>query len=85
MTDRLVAQPVDSFDGSEIAMYTFGDGDATPLLVCNAVGADLSMWRRALIDVERARRVVTWDHRGLHESGPPATPRLDAGAHAEDA
>jgi pimeloyl-ACP methyl ester carboxylesterase len=28
---------------------------------------------------------VAWDHRGLHASGPPASDRLDASAHAEDA
>jgi 3-oxoadipate enol-lactonase len=29
--------------------------------------------------------VITWDHRGLHESGPPNSERVDAGAQAEDA
>jgi pimeloyl-ACP methyl ester carboxylesterase len=35
--------------------------------------------------VGRERKIITWDLRGLHESGDPATDRLDAGAQAEDA
>lgn len=85
MTAAPEPEIVTSFDGSEIASYRFGEGDAPPLLVCNAVGADLSMWRRALVDVERERHIVTWDHRGLHSSGPPRSERLDAGTQAEDA
>jgi pimeloyl-ACP methyl ester carboxylesterase len=54
-------------------------------LISNGVGANLAAWRRVLVDLERDRPIVTWDHRGLLGSGPPATDRLDPGAHAEDA
>jgi pimeloyl-ACP methyl ester carboxylesterase len=43
------------------------------------------MWRHALIDLERERPLVTWDHRGLYESSPPPSDRYGPGAHAEDA
>jgi pimeloyl-ACP methyl ester carboxylesterase len=76
---------VPSFDGSQIAVRRFGKGDLMPLLIVNAVGADLSVWSKALIDIAREREVVTWDHRGLHDSGPLQSDRIDAGAHAEDA
>ena len=76
---------IDSFDGTKIAVRHMGEGDATPLLVANAIGANLAPWRKALIDVVRERPVVTWDHRGLHGSGPPASQRNEASAHAEDA
>ncbi|MFN2594136.1 MAG: alpha/beta fold hydrolase [Actinomycetota bacterium] len=88
MTQALEPELVPSFDGSEIAAYSFGEdaGDhKAPVLICNAVGADLSMWRRSVVDLQRERRIVAWDHRGLHASGPPASDRLDAGAQAEDA
>ena len=74
-----------SFDGTLLAARTSGAGNATPLLICNGVGANLAPWRRALVDVERERRVLSWDLRGLLGSGPPASNRLDPGAHSEDA
>jgi 3-oxoadipate enol-lactonase len=76
---------VQSFDGTRIASRVMGEGDLTPLLVANAVGANLSIWRRTLLDVARERRIVTWDHRGLLSSGAPESERIDPGAQAEDA
>ena len=73
-----------SFDGTILNAYRFGGGEEMPLLIVNGIGANLSAWRRVVIDV-KDRIVVTWDHRGLHGSGPPASERIDAGAHAEDA
>ncbi len=78
-------QHITSFDGTRIAARVMGEGDLTPLLVVNAVGANLSIWRRALIDVARQRRIITWDHRGLYESEKPVSDRIDPGAQAEDA
>ena len=74
-----------SFDGTLLATRRTGEGTATPLLVCNAVGANSAPWKKILVDLERDRPVMTWDHRGLLGSGPPATDRLDPGAQAEDA
>lgn len=88
MTDPSLAHEpvlVGSFDGTEIAVRVMGDGDGVPLLVANGIGANLAIWKRALIDVVRQRPVVTWDHRGLLSSLPPASDRLDPGAQAEDA
>ncbi len=76
---------IESFDGTAIAVTRFGDGEGLPLLVSNAVGANLAAWRRSLVDVARQRPIVMWDHRGLFGSGPPASHRIDPGAHAEDA
>ncbi|HET7481325.1 MAG TPA: alpha/beta hydrolase [Actinomycetota bacterium] len=74
-----------SFDGTLLATRSTGEGAALPLLVCNAVGANLAPWRKALVDVERDRTILSWDMRGLLGSGHPASDRLDPGAHAEDA
>lgn len=76
---------IPSFDRTLLAGRRMGVAAATPLLVSNAVGANLAAWRRVLIDVVREREVVTWDLRGLHESEPPRSQRLDPSAHAEDA
>jgi pimeloyl-ACP methyl ester carboxylesterase len=73
-----------SFDGTMIAVRDMGAG-GTPLLIVTAVGAGLSVWHRSLQSIAGDRRVVSWDLRGLFQSGLPASGRLDAGAHALDA
>lgn len=75
---------ITSFDGTDIAARCEGDGDGTPLVIANAIGADLVVWRQALGAVPGDRPVVTWDLRGLGDSGPPASDRRDPGAHAQD-
>lgn len=74
-----------SFDETLISARRMGAADGVPLLLCNAVGATFAIFRRAMIDIAPERPVVTWDHRGLHGSGLPASERIDPGAHAEDA
>ncbi|MDQ3957433.1 MAG: alpha/beta hydrolase [Actinomycetota bacterium] len=76
---------VRSFDGTLLAVRAMGQGDGLPLLLANGIGANLAVWRRSLYDVAAERQIVTWDHRGLFASKPPASDRLDAAAHAEDA
>jgi 3-oxoadipate enol-lactonase len=80
------AELVRSLDGTFVAGRALSDaGDGPPILVANAVGADLSLWRRALADVARTSVIVTWDHRGLGASGAPASNRMDPETHADDA
>ncbi|MDQ3981077.1 MAG: alpha/beta hydrolase [Actinomycetota bacterium] len=74
-----------SFDGTSLAVRAMGVGDGLPLLIANGIGANLAVWRRTLYDLASERPIVTWDHRGLFESKPPASDRRDAAAHAEDA
>lgn len=76
---------VRSFDGTLLSVRVMGEGDETPLLVANGIGANFAIWRRSLVDVARTRTIVTWDHRGTFESAQPASERIDPGAHAEDA
>jgi pimeloyl-ACP methyl ester carboxylesterase len=80
-----IPELVPSFDGTSIAVRRLGSGDGTPLLIANAVGANLAVWRRVLPALLSDRRAVAWDLRGLLESGEPASDRIDPGAHAEDA
>lgn len=74
-----------SFDDTDIAAMWFGGGTGAPLLIANAVGANTAAWRRVLTGIVADRPALTWDHRGLLDSGPPRTERIDPGAHAEDA
>jgi 3-oxoadipate enol-lactonase len=87
MTALAIEDPelIPSFDHTPIAVRRSGAVDGLPVLVVPAVGATMVVWRRALVDVGRERPVISWDLRGLHGSGTPASDRLDAGAHAEDA
>lgn len=87
MTASLEHEPrfIGSFDGTMLAVRSLGNRELPPLLLVPSVGSNLAPWRRALPRLLEDHHVVTWDLRGLHESGPPVTNRLDAGAHAEDA
>lgn len=76
---------VTSFDGTRLAARHMDGGDGLPLLVANGIGANLAIWRASLVDVVRTRPVVTWDQRGMYDSDPPASDRIDSGAQAEDA
>lgn len=83
--EERVTDLVRSFDGTSIAVRAAGPDSATPLLVANALGATPQVWDKALVDIARERKMLLWDHRGLFDSGPPASDRIDPGAHAEDA
>lgn len=87
MTGLRIEEPelVPSFDSTILAVRRSGRGDGLPVVVVPGIGATMVAWARALVDVGRERPVLSWDLRGLHESGPPESDRLDAGAHAEDA
>ncbi len=76
---------VRSFDRTVLAARKMRDGTKTPVLIANAVGANLAAWRRVLIEIEHDRPIIAWDMRGMHESNPPESDRMDPGAHAEDA
>ena len=75
---------VNSFDLSLIAARRMGADEGTPLLIASAVGANLAVWKRTLLNLARARPIVTWDLRGLGDSGSARSQRVDASAHAED-
>ncbi|MBW3609867.1 MAG: alpha/beta hydrolase [Actinobacteria bacterium] len=76
---------VESFDGTQIAGYRLPGPGGPPILLVNAIGPDLSAWRRVIDEVAAQRPLLAWDYRGLHRSAEPLSPRLDAVAHAKDA
>ena len=76
---------VRSFDETLLAARKLSEGDETPLLIVNGVGANLAPWRKPLVDIVRERTVIAWDHRGLLDSPVPTSERRDPGTHAEDA
>ena len=78
---------VRSFDGSMIATRRLSNTEeGTPLLIVERSGGRRSpRGARSSSIVARDRRIFTWDHRGLLDSGPPNSDHLDPGAQAEDA
>ncbi len=83
---KLETATVRSFDSTAIEARRYGDPSQPAILIVNGIGAALGMWRLVLPRlVEAGSSVVMWDYRGLGDSGPPASDRIDPGAHAEDA
>lgn len=77
-------QLISSFDKTAITTRCLGDAGGVPVLLCNAVGANLDLWEPVLDGVAEDRRLIAWDMRGMFESGPPNSDRRDAYAHAHD-
>lgn len=75
---------ITSFDGTVIVARHDGKGDGTPLVIAHAIGANLIVWGPALGAMPRDRPIVTWDLRGLDDSGPPVSDSRDPSAHAQD-
>ncbi|MCA9534146.1 MAG: alpha/beta hydrolase [Myxococcales bacterium] len=74
---------VRSFDGTDIAYHTVGQG--RPVLLCNGLGGSWVAWTHQIRYLSDRYRFISWDYRGLYRSGPPATPgALQIDAHARD-
>ena len=78
-------QLIRSFDDTFIAVRRMGEGTGLPLLIVNAVAANIGPWRLTLQRMAGDGPIVMWDHRGTFESGEPVSERLDPNAHARDA
>ena len=74
-----------SQDGTVIAYEVLGEGDRT-LLLANGLGGRLYAWEPLIERFWRHYRIITWDYRGLFDSGTPASNRrLAVNNHVEDA
>ena len=57
-------------DDVRIAWYSFGDPKAPTMVLSNGLGGNTDVWR-LFIDYFKDRwRLVSWDYRGLYNSGP---------------
>jgi len=75
---------IKSFDGTAIAYEVVGQG-RTPLVIANGLGGRLHVLEPILDAFWRDHRIITWDYRGLFESGTPNLPhKLSVSHHAED-
>lgn len=84
MTAEREPQLVSSIDRTAITTRCLGDAGGVPVLLCNAVGANLDIWSPVIDGLTSDRRLIAWDMRGMFESGPSNSDRLDAWMHAHD-
>ena len=78
------SREIRSADGTSIRAWC-NDGDGTPVLLCNGLGAPAAAWPR-LVARGSGYRVISWDYRGLGGSHRPADwERVQVEDHAADA
>jgi pimeloyl-ACP methyl ester carboxylesterase len=65
-----------SFDGTEISYYLAGNPDGPAVVFANGLGGPISSYRHLMRQLGERFRLVSWDYRGLYNSGRP--PRLNA-------
>ena len=79
------SEVISSFDGTPLNVRTMGEADGAPVLLVPSVGVRMSMWRAVLSELVETRKVVTWDMRGLFDSGEAGPGGLHPTAHVQDA
>lgn len=76
---------ISSFDGTPINIRTMGKDDGPPIILVPSVGVRMSMWRAVLAELVQTRNIVTWDMRGLFDSGEIGPGGNAPSAHVHDA
>ena len=61
-----------SADGTELAAFEVGGGSGPTLVLCNGLGGNIQAWKFLIDDFGPHHRIVSWDYRGLYQSGPAA-------------
>lgn len=83
--DAVPRRTIESHDGLRLAYWVVGEGPRTVLLA-NGLGGRLYAWEPLIRALYPSYRFITWDYRGLFESGAPESRRhLSIADHAEDA
>ena len=73
-----------SFDGTRLTVFDGGNPDGPTIMLVNGLGGNVTSWRHAIADLSLDFRIVTWDYRGLYESGPSPVGRYAIADHAAD-
>ncbi len=73
-----------SFDGTRLEVQTWGEGDL-PIVIANGLGGTLLAWAPLLRALGDRAKFISWDYRGLYNSGTPAVPEsLRVEHHVQD-
>ena len=82
---RLRRGPAPAADGTQIAYGVVGAGRET-LMLANGLGGRLYSWLALIDALADDYRLISWDYRGLFDSGSPSDPSaLGVPDHAADA
>ncbi len=57
-------------DGTELAVYEVGSGPGPVLVLANGLGGNLDAWQYFIDYFSPNHRILSWDYRGLYNSGP---------------
>jgi pimeloyl-ACP methyl ester carboxylesterase len=84
-TTTLCHKTARSKDGTLLAYDCVGKGD-NALVLANGLGGRLYAWEPLLLELWKDYRLITWDYRGLFDSGTPDSHRrLSVPHHVDDA
>ena len=73
---------IESYDGTRIHYQDIGSG---PVIVfANGLGGTYEAWNYLVKHLRDRYRIISWDYRGLYNSGRPALSRLSVPDHVED-
>lgn len=59
-------------DGTQLAAFETGGGDGPTMVLCNGLGGNINAWKYLIDDFGPHHRIVSWDYRGLYQSGAAA-------------
>lgn len=70
----MTTRTITTSEGTELHTRTDGPQDGPPLLLCNSLGTDLTMWDPQVRSWSAHRRVIRFDQRGHGRSAVPDPP-----------
>jgi pimeloyl-ACP methyl ester carboxylesterase len=82
---RISPQFITSFDGTRLAVYEFGKQDGPVIFLVNGLGGNILTWAHLLNHFQHRFRFISFDYRGIFESGTPPDKDFSMDAHARDA
>lgn len=59
-----------SRDGVRIVYYEGGNPEGQPIILSNGLGGNIEAWNDLVHYFSEKYRIVSWDYRGLYQSGP---------------
>ncbi len=74
-----------SFDGTQLKLYSYGNPKRRPMVLVNGIGATRAAWKYVIERFSADYHIITWDYRGLFDSG--SAPNIESyrmADHAED-
>ncbi|MDP7039480.1 MAG: alpha/beta hydrolase [Myxococcota bacterium] len=84
MLNEIKRKTIVSFDGTQIEVQSYGQGDLT-MVIANGIGGTMAVWAPLLKAFKQRVRFISWDYRGLyHSSAPASLDALRVEDHAQD-